>query len=243
MLEGKTWEVPVIFLDFYLNTSKALAVRRLKEYTGRGINCPGLTLKLRDNPWLGYQEPEDPVELTYKLVCPDRPGIDGQEAIVHEVTPLADKRVKVQIFYGYTTPAFVGHLQGVLKQIMEDYPEASQKMVYQRNGYAEPELLAKRLVDFEKWLQRQGVQSDWDETEGNELLSPTQSEPAREGKKPRGRSKPIRQAKIRKLFEEENRQDLQVNRMARLYGVSRKTIHRDLKDLGFELPLGDKTPP
>ncbi len=62
----------------------------------------------------------------------------------------------------------------------------------------------------------------------------------------RGRSKPVRQAKIRKLFEEENRRDLTIAQMARWYGVNRKTISRDLSELGYILEDGilkDNSPP
>ena len=54
--------------------------------------------------------------------------------------------------------------------------------------------------------------------------------------KSRGRAKAVRQAKLRKLFDEDNTQDLQVSQLAKLYGVDRKTIDRDLKELGLQKP-------
>ena len=71
---------------------------------------------------------------------------------------------------------------------------------------------------------------------------PGQPEPARDDKpapNSRGRSKAVRQEKIRKLFEVEKRRDLTVGQMARWYGVTHKTINRDLTELGYK----DKLPP
>jgi hypothetical protein len=73
-----------------------------------------------------------------------------------------------------------------------------------------------------------------------------QTETARDEKKPRGRSKPTRQANILKLFEKENQRDLTIAQMAKSYGVHPKTISRDLKELGYVLKDGvlqDNSPP
>lgn len=49
----------------------------------------------------------------------------------------------------------------------------------------------------------------------------------------RARAKQVRHAKLRRLFYEENRRDLTIAQMARQCNVTRRTIQRDLRELGL----------